>query len=217
MTGQGTTHDTNSTLFQLPNDTECDISTLSRQENLSLDIRNNAHDLPQEESAKGQRIGQPLFPSYVDVVETSELYACFKRDVVWALVGSLASTWNNEDLPPVGSSTAFNKLVSEYMTSKCVQEYLPVTPEPQTYPVCKEYLDFLLDLLDYLEIPHIFIHSDEAVYSKLCHILWKTQELYKQLIFLMGSFHQLRVRQKLIFKRYQCRRLQEWCRCRNYC
>ena len=83
----------------------------------------------------------------------------------------MPSTWNNEDLPPIGSWTAFNKLVYEYMISKCVQEYLPVTPEPPTYPVCKEYLDFLLYLLDYLEIPHIFVHSDEAVYSKLCHIL----------------------------------------------
>ena len=46
-------------------------------------------------------------------------------------------------------------------------------------------LGFLVEVIDELEIPHIFVHSDEAVYSKLCDILWKDRELYKDIIFLL--------------------------------
>ena len=63
------------------------------------------------------------------------------------------------------------KLISQYKTLPCIQEYLPVVSSPPEYPVCKEYLDFLIDLLRQLEIPYIFAHADEMVYAKLCHIL----------------------------------------------
>ena len=95
----------------------------------------------------------------------------------------------------LGSWTPFNKKISTVSTEKCIQEYLPVTAEPPEYPVCKEYLDFLLEIMKDLEIPYIYVHSDEAVYSKLCHILWKNKDLYRDVILLMGGFHQLRVRQ----------------------
>ena len=57
----------------------------------------------------------------------------------------------------------------------------------------------------------MFVHSDELLYSKLCHILWKNPELYKQVILLMGGFHQLRVMQKILYKRYNCRQIQQIC------
>ena len=102
-------------------------------------------------------------------------------------------------------------MVSNFATEKCIQEYLPVTAAPPDYPVCKEYLDFLLGIMQDLEIPYIYVHSHEAVYSKLCHILWKNKELYKDVILLMGGFHQLRVRQKLLFKRHGCGGYRQWC------
>ena len=54
-----------------------------------------------------------------------------------------------------------------------IQEYLPVKLEPPDYPVLKEYMDSMLDLIKDSEVDHVFVHADEAVYSKLCHILWK--------------------------------------------
>ena len=94
---------------------------------------------------------------------------------------------------------------------KCVQEYQPVSPHPPEYPICKQYLDSIIEIINDLEISYMFVHSDEAVYSKLCHILWKNPELYKQVILLMGGFHQLRVMQKILYKRYNCRNIQEIC------
>ena len=40
-----------------------------------------------------------------------------------------------------------------------------------------------------LEISHIYVHADEMVYSKLCHIVWLNSELYKCIVILMGPIH----------------------------
>ena len=79
------------------------------------------------------------------------------------------------------------------------------------YPVCKNYLDNLLDIINDLEISHIYVITDEMVYSKLCHITWKNPELYKCNVILIGGFHQLRVKQRLIFKRINCICIKNWC------
>ena len=49
-----------------------------------------------------------------------------------------------------------------------VLEYLPVNHHPPHYPICKEYLDFLLEVIDELEIYFMYVHSEEMVYAKLC-------------------------------------------------
>ena len=92
-----------------------------------------------------------------------------------------------------------------------MQECLSITPAPQEYLICKEYHDFLLDMIEELKIPHVFVHSDEAVYSKLCHILWKNTELYKDVILLIGGFHQFRVMQTIIYKKWYYRDMRQWC------
>ena len=46
-----------------------------------------------------------------------------------------------------------------------------------------------------IEILFIYAHGDEQVYARLCHILWKNPNVYKDVILLMGGFHQLRVMQ----------------------
>ena len=71
-----------------------------------------------------------------------------------------------ENLSLIGSWTSFNKMVTEFKTEKCIQKYMPVCPHPAEYPVCKQYLDFLGEVILDLEIPYIFAHSDAAVYSK---------------------------------------------------
>ena len=87
----------------------------------------------------------------------------------------------------------FHRMVTCHKTAACVQEFLRVSPHPPEYPICKGYLDFLVEIINELDIPHMFVHSDEMVYSKLCDILWKSPPVYKNLILLKGGFHQLRV------------------------
>ena len=101
------------------------------------------------------------------------------------MAGALKS--DDEELPLLGSWTPFNREVTDHLTTACIQEFLPKTPHPPEYPICKEYLDFLLEIIEELELPHIFVHSDEMVYSKLCDIVWKNSQLYKGIILLMGG------------------------------
>ena len=61
-----------------------------------------------------------------------------------------------------------------------------------------------------LDLRFIFAHSDEQVYAKLAHILWKSPDLYKNIVIGMGGFRQLRVRQLIIFKRYVCKGFRKW-------
>ena len=53
-----------------------------------------------------------------------------------------------------------------------------------------------------LELEYIFVHADEDVYARLAQIIWKHSDLYKKVILFMGGFHTLRVRQRLIYKRF---------------
>ena len=103
----------------------------------------------------------PLFENQIHVMEnTSEIDSCFKKDFVWSLSENVIEI---ENLPLIGSWTSFNKMVTEFKTEKCIQEYMPVCPHPPEYPVCKQCLHFLGEVILDLEIPYIFAHSDEAV------------------------------------------------------
>ncbi|MAG85789.1 MAG: hypothetical protein CMB97_00010 [Flavobacteriaceae bacterium] len=208
-TGLGTTHDTNKTIFQVatPEEQKCIpvIGTLERP----LDLAEpQSQPLVPSNYHPGKRVEPPLFPSHVDQKSREILDSCLDRDIAWSMAGAIKS--DDEELPLLGSWTPFNKMTTDHVTTACIQEFLPVTPHPPEYPVCKDYLDFLLEVVQELEIPHIFVHSDEMVYSKLCDILWKNPQIYKAVILLMGGFHQLRVMQRLLYKRYSCRGLKDW-------
>ena len=208
-TGSGTTHDTNKTVFQLPTKEEQQCIPIIGTKERSLDIdeyNNHIQEVPYYHP--GKRVDPPLFPSHKDEKSRKHLDLCLKRDIAWSMAGALKS--DNEELPLLGSWTPFNREVTDHLTTACIQEFLPVTPHPPEYPICKEYLDFLLEIIEELELPHIFVHSDEMVYSKLCDIVWKNPQLYKGIILLMGGFHQLRVMQRLLYKRYACRGLKDW-------
>ena len=62
-------------------------------------------------------------------------------------------------------------------------------------------------MINDLEISHIYVHADEMVYSKLCHIIWKNPELYKSIVILMVGFQQLR----LFYNCFSCIGIKDWC------
>ena len=200
MTGKGNTHDTNRTVFQLPTIDEESIPTLYDEHSENSPVsENDMTDLGKEVPPCyiDKKVGPPLFPKYKRVNDSNLLDDCLKRDVTWSVAGALPLSFEDEDVTPLGSWTSFNKLTTSKETLRYVQEYLPVISSTPEYPVCKQYLDFLFELMDDLEITHVFVHAD----AKLCHILWKNQDLYKCVVILMGGFHQLRVRQWLLYKR----------------
>ena len=60
------------------------------------------------------------------------------------------------------------------------------------------------------DIGHIYAHADEQVYARLAHILWKCPDTYQNVIILMGGFHQLRVRERMIHKRHGSKGYKSW-------
>ena len=198
-TESGTTHDTNFTIFQpmLKGETVQKHATI--YENLSL--------LPDIEEFKeipeyniGQRKSPPLFPSHVDNTNCDELEKSLKKDLIWAVMIGIGDT--GDEFKLIGSWTDFKKKTTNVEYEKSLLEYLPAIPETPKYPVCKKFLDDLLGLMEDLELGHIYAHGDEQVYALLTHIMWEDTSLYKNVIILMGGFHQLRVRQKTIHKRH---------------
>ena len=111
-----------------------------------------------------------LFPDHEDDEKYDVLEWCLKRDVAWALLDDLPGRSEEADL--IGSWTAFHKAVTDVDIRKSLLEYMPVIPQPPEYPVCKAFLDKLLELMRELEIGHVFAHADEQVYARLAHVIF---------------------------------------------
>ncbi len=149
-----------------------------------------------------------MFPNHKDNGDTDLLQWCLKRDIVWCLADALLQLSDTTKL--IGSWTAFNKSVTSVKVNKSVLEYLLVIPKPPEYPVCKHFLNGLLQLMLDVDIWYIYAHSDEQVYARLAHIIWAHPDIYRNDVILMGGFHQLRVLQHMLFKRHGCRGFISW-------
>eukprot|EP00794_Sanderia_malayensis_P014734 gene14734-16269_t len=208
LTGAGTTHDINTTLFQplLPDD---NISELNNDLDYDLLVceEKNTDEIP--EYSLGQRKDPPAFSSYQDDESQTLLDQCFTEDIAWSLANGLLSNKEGLLMPLLGSWTAFHR-ISGQDHRKSLIEYLPLLNQPPGWDVCKHYLDTLDALVNDLDLAYIVAHADEDICSKLVQIIWKHDDLYKNVVVLMGGFHQLRVRQRLIFKRHSCLGYKEW-------
>ena len=69
------------------------------------------------------------------------------------------------------------KSVSSVKTHKAILEYLKVVPLPPGDKVCKWYMDNLSKEVRQLDLDCLFLHADEAVYSKLMMIKWLNEGL----------------------------------------
>ena len=64
------------------------------------------------------------------------------------------------------------KSVTDTKTTKCKLDYLEVVPHPPSDNICKWYMDQINSMADELELESVFLHTDEAVYSKVMMIKW---------------------------------------------
>ena len=138
-----------------------------------------------------------------DLVEKS-----FKKNILWSLAGGLPDIKN--DLPLLGSWTAFMKNTCREQTARSLIRYLPANENPPEHGVCKEYLDYILDVMKVLEIKSVFVHADEQVYARIVQLIWKYKDRFQNVIPLMGGFHQLRVFQRVLYKQHGVYGYQAW-------
>ena len=143
-----------------------------------------------------------------DICFESTLEECLKKDVLWALVYGFSNI--DIDTLPVGTWTIFNQQVSSTTRKASILEYEPQIPQKPSLAVCKVYLDSLLETIKDLQLHHVFSFADEDIYCKLLQIIWKHPSLYAKIIPILGGFHQLKVRQKLIYKRHCAVGYKQW-------
>ena len=96
------------------------------------------------------------------------------------------------------------------LTMKCKLEYIPVVPFPPTDNIVKWYMDMIIQLAEDLEINNVFVHTDEAIHSKMLMIMWLHEGKYDKIIPLIGGFHTLLVYLKVLYKKYACLSLAQW-------
>ena len=111
LTGSGTTHDTNVTLFQIPSMTEETLPTFGEQIEFPLAFSSAAEDLSNETSPYmiEKKVEPPLFKNHVEMDCTGDLERCLRKDIAWSVAGCVADI--SDDFDPLGSWTAFNKQV----------------------------------------------------------------------------------------------------------
>ena len=124
----------------------------------------------------GNRVGPQLIQDHVDNNERDELDSYLQKDLAWAITTGMSSENQNK---LINSWTDFNKKVINIKQTKSLHECLPTIAVPPEYSVCKKFLDDLLSLIKELNLDHISAHSDEQVYARLVHIIWKEPQLYK--------------------------------------
>ena len=171
----------------------------------------------------------PIVKSYQVNRDMRELEGRLDTDIAWALAastsdnrkevqeGDMFDSDNTEDrqLPDefVGSWTTFNKKVTSVETTQSRNENLPTIPHPPDDSIGKYYLDYILDLADSLRLDHIFVHCDQAVFCKMSQIIWKEMDKsakYNKIKCLMGGFHTLLVRLKVLNKQFRALGFRHW-------
>ena len=88
-----------------------------------------------------------LYPESHDIDKRDLLDDSLKKDIVWSLAEGIDEYTEYQPETFLASWTCFKKDTSNLMFGKSIVEYLPMVPEPPEYPVCKKFLDDLLDIM----------------------------------------------------------------------
>ena len=153
-------------------------------------------------------LSPPLFDEVNDTILQNLLQKRIEKDTAWAIAGGLPD--KEKRMPLLGSWTFFQKgTATEYMKKPKIEDF-PTIAKSLEYPVWKIYLHYLVDIIEVLELPYIFVQAYEQVSARILHIILKHRDLYSKIIPIMGAFHLMRIFQSVLFKPYICLGLQDW-------
>ena len=170
-------HFTNSNLFQPHLDSD------EPDQGLSIE---NKHPGSTEEIHPfelNHLIPPPKFPNFVDDTSDDMVSKRFNIDIIWSITADIPEEICNPfNIPLLGSWTHFNKKIYTREFKSAVIQYMPTVPQPLSdYAVLHSYLQFLLQTAETLELKNTIAHCDEAVYSKLLHIIWSNVDTFKSI------------------------------------
>ena len=118
----------------------------------------------------------------------------FKRALKKTLRGLLrvCLCFEEKRMPLLGSWTFFQKESTMQNMKKSKISYLPTIHLSQK-SVCKTYIHFLVDIIEVLELSHIFIQADEQVYARITYMIRRHRVIYSKTFPIMGGLHQMRI------------------------
>ena len=110
-----------------------------------------------------------------------------KTDLAYVLVKML----NNYEESPLPGWTGFNIMLYEAELPKESRiGYLPVIDNsPTEYSTINAILENGVNIANALQLDHIVMVFDEAVYLKVQQVRWKNELFYNKLIVRLGEFH----------------------------
>lgn len=119
-------------------------------------------------------VSSTLFYESYDTMSQNLLQESIEKDIAWAIAGCLPD--KKKRIPLLGSWSSFQEETTIGNIQKSnISNFSTKSPE---YPFCKTYPDFLVDTMEVLRLPYIFVHTDEQVYARILHKMWKHRDLY---------------------------------------
>ena len=125
--------------------------------------------------------------SIEDYGENAKTKISLKTDLAYVLV----KMFNDYEESPLPGWTGFNTMLYEAEIPKESRiGYLPVIDNsPTEYSTINAILENGVNIANALQLDHIVMVFDEAVYSKVQQVRWKNELFYNKLIVRLGEFH----------------------------
>ena len=100
----------------------------------------------------------------------------------------------------ISLSLTVHQITGSKEVVKCKLEYLPVVPLPPHDNIVEWYMDNIVQKMEEIATEKVFVHVDEAIYSKIVMMMWLYNGKYENAIPFIGGFHTLLVYLKYYIK-----------------
>ncbi|XP_028408500.1 uncharacterized protein LOC114531056 [Dendronephthya gigantea] len=122
-----------------------------------------------------------------DYGENEKTNISLKSDLAYVLV----KMFHHSQESPFPGWTGFNTMLNETeIPNESRIGYLPVIDNsPTEYSTINAILESGVDIANALQLDHIVMVFDEAVYAKVQQVRWKNEMFYNKLVVRLGEFH----------------------------
>ena len=127
-------------------------------------------------------------------------------DFIWLLAFLLSYSSRVQNMP---SWSAFQRLLHHReRVAKATIGYLqPITAPPTDINVIFAVINRSLDIIKELDIPHLFLEVDQAIYTKVLDVMFRIKfdgkQIFDKIVPRTGGFHVLLCLLRTIFSRFK--------------
>eukprot|EP00795_Rhopilema_esculentum_P000574 gene574-10262_t len=150
ITGAGTTHFTNKTVFQLLRGDQDVLPTIAEcpQTPLSIDDEPEMQSVEVPEYSLGKRCGPSVFSKFNDSKDDGLLDERFKKDFAWSLAGFLPLKIENEELPLLDSTNDLANVDKRFLGALVSLRQSPSKSTLENVMAMQSFKDMVASLLD---------------------------------------------------------------------